>query len=1170
MGKYKYNPLLDIGLDIAGTTGAAINGPVTNYAALPAVLGASGQYWEVLNSQGTAWLPGAIGGTYYPNGLYYSDGISWHYSDSPYQATQAAVDAGIITNQFVSPFTFKNSPLSVPAGTLGSVAFWGASGLTQDNTNFFWDNTLKKLSTKSVALTGVLSIVNSTNLGAQMTLSDGTNNWFIGSDTTSNFTGVANTFGIGTSALGAKIVLDTIGNFTVRSGQLRITGGGITGNQGGSGVANYSALYLGNNSNAIPQFTSGAFNIVEIGTLTNNYFAPSSGNATFNLLRLAPNIVQSGTAIGTVRGLYIDAAIGSLLGTYNAIESTSGNWVIGGSTNTPALLIQNNGSAPLTALSSTATGILLVGSGFTSTMIKSTATNADALLYFANSTGTARGYIKDNYSGSIEGAGNFVVGSGSCKIVMNNNGVFDNSNNTAYYMPYIHNSVRSGNSVTGTSFIWTNGSTNTNTTGTRSLIFITNDGGSVIQPTSGNANWNYLNINVNNIAQTGSTGEISLINLNTSALTSVTGKLYGLRSQLAASPTGGGTAYNIYADGTAGNYFGGNITISTATTATPTMIKYSGTGSGALDVYTGVTTAGYYVTQIGSYVSSFGFNGSFYLGNLNAANSVLSGIAFDVSSPVTGINKFSFLATAYAPTSGSSTLVTLTQTFNPTSGNATFSFLNITGGVNQTVTANGIVRGVYYAPTVTSILGTHYAWESTSGDMLVGGTGRYLINDGGTAKIALSLASSGVLGVGVSGMILKFLSTNVSFSTNTSLSFQNLGVTQSGDLTWACNDGIYTYTADAGSTKNFLFRFGINSNYTGTGDKRVISSYSTTFAPTTGSAAFTFVYANPIINQTGTANGNVAMFEAVPTITSVKANIFGFKSSINSSPIGGGVAYNIYADGTAPNKFGGTSLQPINPTAKTTNYTATLADYTVLCDATAAGFTVNLPTAASFYEATTTTTGGILIIKKIDASLNVVTIDGNSTETIDGSLTQALFIQSQSIILQSDGTSWRVLSGGTKGRIIGSVTTYNNADVTFGAVNTATPILFNTNSIVQGALTHSTSVNTSRITTSQPGILQIIVNNQVYKGAAGTEQIYFWFRKNGVDIADSGYTMQLNNGENDVFVINSTFNLAAGDYIEAYASVTNTGIILDATVAIAPVPLIPSTICDCLLFAPLS
>lgn len=72
-------------------------------------------------------------------------------------------------------------------------------------------------------------------------------------------------------------------------------------------------------------------------------------------------------------------------------------------------------------------------------------------------------------------------------------------------------------------------------------------------------------------------------------------------------------------------------------------------------------------------------------------------------------------------------------------------------------------------------------------------------------------------------------------------------------------------------------------------------------------------------------------------------------------------------------------------------------------NAAAAPRTITLPPAA----------GAKLIvytIKKVDASANAVTIDANAAETIDGSLTQVLSTQWQAITIQSDGTSWIVLS----------------------------------------------------------------------------------------------------------------------------------------------------------------
>jgi hypothetical protein len=87
---------------------------------------------------------------------------------------------------------------------------------------------------------------------------------------------------------------------------------------------------------------------------------------------------------------------------------------------------------------------------------------------------------------------------------------------------------------------------------------------------------------------------------------------------------------------------------------------------------------------------------------------------------------------------------------------------------------------------------------------------------------------------------------------------------------------------------------------------------------------------------------------------------------------------------------------------KTTTYSALTTDYTILCDATTAGFPINLPAAAS-------NTGRIFNIKKTDATGNVVTIDANASETIDGSLSQTLDAQWESITIQSNGTAWFIL-----------------------------------------------------------------------------------------------------------------------------------------------------------------
>lgn len=90
--------------------------------------------------------------------------------------------------------------------------------------------------------------------------------------------------------------------------------------------------------------------------------------------------------------------------------------------------------------------------------------------------------------------------------------------------------------------------------------------------------------------------------------------------------------------------------------------------------------------------------------------------------------------------------------------------------------------------------------------------------------------------------------------------------------------------------------------------------------------------------------------------------------------------------------------------SETAAYTATSIDFLILCDATSAAFSVTLPAAAD-------NKGKLLAIKKTDASVNAVTIDGNASETIDGATTVSLGSQYSSRLLMSDGLSnWAVLA----------------------------------------------------------------------------------------------------------------------------------------------------------------
>lgn len=86
-------------------------------------------------------------------------------------------------------------------------------------------------------------------------------------------------------------------------------------------------------------------------------------------------------------------------------------------------------------------------------------------------------------------------------------------------------------------------------------------------------------------------------------------------------------------------------------------------------------------------------------------------------------------------------------------------------------------------------------------------------------------------------------------------------------------------------------------------------------------------------------------------------------------------------------------LRP-NIISVSSDYTATDLNHTILCSAL---LTVTLPQAS-------TVTGKILTIKRTGASN--VTIDGYSSETIDGSATITLTTAYESVRIQSDGANW--------------------------------------------------------------------------------------------------------------------------------------------------------------------
>lgn len=91
-------------------------------------------------------------------------------------------------------------------------------------------------------------------------------------------------------------------------------------------------------------------------------------------------------------------------------------------------------------------------------------------------------------------------------------------------------------------------------------------------------------------------------------------------------------------------------------------------------------------------------------------------------------------------------------------------------------------------------------------------------------------------------------------------------------------------------------------------------------------------------------------------------------------------------------------------------YTVQPDDYILLGNATSAGFTITLPAVAAG-ESAVDDTGRVLIVVKTDSGGNAVTVDGASSETINGSANVALSAQYACVQFFCTGSAWICISG---------------------------------------------------------------------------------------------------------------------------------------------------------------
>lgn len=329
-------------------------------------------------------------------------------------------------------------------------------------------------------------------------------------------------------------------------------------------------------------------------------------------------------------------------------------------------------------------------------------------------------------------------------------------------------------------------------------------------------------------------------------------------------------------------------------------------------------------TYIGNHCGSSGFLG---FGFVNTGDPGLGDSVFDIfQSPSAAATYplFHFKHTAADSTGGSNAL----------------NIVAISTTVNQTSGSNGVVRGFYYNPTLTSINGSHFAFESTSGKIKVsdlsGSGSRMVVADANGVLSTQAIPST-------SGFVtLDTTQTITALKTFTNVVTFNQNIV--GGLIKLSQGVLLSKSANIGSDPGFLSLIATSS--TGLNTINIADGDNTSFTqkliiPNTGNYNYTFPSSSgtlalasdiPSLSNYVTLDGTQTItgaktFSTLITAQHIKANYYGFPDSNGYSTgfestsnntiqvkIGSGLAINIASNNNATFygniiRNGGTSSQ---------------------------------------------------------------------------------------------------------------------------------------------------------------------------------------------------------------------------------------------------------------------
>ncbi len=406
-----------------------------------------------------------------------------------------------------------------------------------------------------------------------------------------------------------------------------------------------------------------------------------------------------------------------------------------------------------------------------------------------------------------------------------------------------------------------------------------------------------------------------------------------------------------------------------------------------------------------------------------AGSSGITALTGDVTASGPGSAAATLATVATGATTGSSTAIPVV-TFNNkglVTGITTAAVVAPAGTVTGTTLASNVVTSSLTSfgnsPTlVTPILGTPTSVTLTNATGLPVSTGISGLGTGiatflttpSSANLAAALTDETGTGVAVFG-------TAPTFTTSIIDPLVVGSITANGTLTLTGNNASSGNTA---ANRNIVFKTGNSSGAEAgyfTNNSNLVLNGLLSFGTGAGSGSGIYIYDGGASTRIGMGQPSGGSFQNFQ----ITGGFFSWNYGGGLQTAGTNEVMRAMTNGSFGLLIGGTTDDGVNKlqvsggikssgqtlgfSAKTTTYTATASDQVISGDGTSAAFTITLPTAASV-------SGRTYTIKKIDASVNAVTVGTTSSQTIDGSTTYALSLQYKYVTVVSNGTNWLIVS----------------------------------------------------------------------------------------------------------------------------------------------------------------